>query len=223
MQQSKMDQNMVLVSLSGGVDSTTLLGTLLARPYNKAVQAVGFNYGSKHNEYELAAAQQIAQHYNTPFRIIDLRQTMADFASDLLLTGGDIPEGHYTDKSMAATVVPARNLIFASILAGLADSIGANYIALGMHAGDHAIYPDCRPDFVCSLRETVRLATDGRVSVHAPFLHWTKTQIVGTAVALNVPLHLTRSCYKAQAEPCGVCGTCVERAEAFAAAGLEVK
>lgn len=202
-----------IVSMSGGMDSATVLA-LAVQSFD--VFCVGFTYGSKHNKYENEAARSIARYYEVPYKLIDLSAIMADFKSDLLLSGGEIPEGHYEAESMKRTVVPARNLIFASILTGIAVSQGAKAIFLGVHAGDHVIYPDCREGFIHSLRHTIQLAIDDDdFQVLTPFLYRTKTDILEIGLPLRVPYHLTRTCYKDQAVACGKCGSCQERLIAF--------
>jgi len=205
-----------VLSLSGGLDSTTLLAWML-KEMKFDVVPVSFNYGSKHGEYELDAAKKIVTHYGLlcPWYIFDLKDVFTFFKSNLLRGGGLIPEGHYEAESMKQTVVPGRNLIFASVLTGLAQTIGASVVALGVHAGDHAIYPDCRPNFIQHLRATVEEATEGQVSVITPFLQWSKIDIVAQGLRLKVPYQLTRTCYKEQDVACGRCGSCVERREAF--------
>ena len=134
----------------------------------------------------------------------------------MLLSGGDIPEGHYNDASMSRTVVPGRNIIFASILAGYAWSKDCDKIALGVHLGDHVNYPDCRREFVKSLDTTIYLGTGDKVEVVAPFGKMTKIDICRVGLALDVPYDLSRTCYKDQERSCGKCGACTERLEAFA-------
>jgi len=209
----------ILLSLSGGVDSTTLLAHLLAEEYE--VEAVSFFYASKHNAFENSAAARIAGYYKVPNTFIDLSGIMNSFKSNLMLHGGDIPEGHYTDESMSQTVVPARNIIFLSILSGLAWSKGISEIAIGVHQGDHAIYPDCRIPFLTAMEEAIRLGTDGYVELTAPFLRMNKIETVRRGLELGVPYELTRTCYKNQPIACGKCGACVERLEAFKRNGLE--
>ena len=204
-----------LISLSGGLDSATLLGQLVKEQGNKNVIGVSFNYGSKHNAYELHAVSLLALHYNIEIINIEMTNITKHFESNLLKTGGEIPEGHYEEESMKTTVVPARNMIFASILTGLAISKKANTVYLGIHAGDHAIYPDCRPEFYWKMKDAIYAASAGEVFLQAPFLMLNKKQIVTFGDIAEVPFHLTRTCYKDQPIACGKCGSCVERLEAF--------
>ena len=204
-----------LVSLSGGMDSTTVLAEAIDTYGAVEVGAVGFTYGSKHNFYENAAARKIAWNYGVPFELLDLSTVMKGFKSNLMKSGGDIPEGHYESESMSQTVVPGRNIIFISILSGLAWSNEYEEIWLGLHAGDHAIYEDCRPAFFHSMNAAVVNGTGERVSLRAPFLHGNKQTIIRRGLKLDVPYHLTRTCYKDQEVACGKCGSCQERLEAF--------
>ena len=203
----------VIVSLSGGMDSTTVLAEAIAE--GREVVAVGFTYGSKHNKYENEAARNVAAHYSIPFRLIDFSSIVTGFKSNLLLSGGDIPEGHYEQIEMSDTVVPGRNIIFSAILAGVAWSENAEEIWLGIHSGDHAIYPDCRPEFYSAMDKAIRTGTDDRVRLMAPYLDGNKTTIIKRGLELQVPYHLTRTCYKDQPIACGKCGACNERREAF--------
>lgn len=208
----------VIVSLSGGMDSATVLGLAVAKEHE--VLTVGFCYGSKHNPWENLAAENLARHYHVPFKLIDLSVVFAGFPSHLMQEGGPIPEGHYEDESMSLTVVPARNIIFTSILTGYAWAHNAEQVHLGIHAGDHAIYPDCRPEFYNAMKEAVERGTDQRVSLCAPFLHDNKVGIITTGMKLGVPYELTRTCYTSDETACGKCGSCQERLEAFAANGI---
>lgn len=210
-----------LVSLSGGMDSATVLAKVVEERRIGEVAAVGFSYGSKHNQYENEAARQVANHYGVPFRLIRLDEVMAGFQSALLQTGGDVPDGHYESESMNQTVVPGRNIIFASILTGLAWSQGASEVWLGIHQGDHAIYPDCRPEFLHAMNHAILAGTDERVRLVAPFLHVDKTTIIAEGLRMGVPYRLTRTCYKDQPIACGRCGACQERLEAFRENGIE--
>ena len=209
----------VLISLSGGMDSTTLLGHLLSQGYE--VDAVSFMYGSKHNSYEQEAAKNVTKYYGITLRQMDSTSIMCDFDSALLRSGDNIPEGHYTDKTMSGTVVPGRNMIFLTILAGLAWSIGAQKIAIGIHAGDHAIYPDCRTEFFKAMDSAIYLGTDKRIELIAPFVEMNKISILEWGIPNRVPYDLTRTCYKDQSSACGKCGACVERLEAFEKNGIK--
>lgn len=221
-------KKVVVIGLSGGMDSATLLGYLLDQGYS--VHCCVFSYGSKHNKYENDSARQIVYHYEILFgkdrvsyHYFNLELIMNDFQSALMLSGEDIPEGHYNDENMKKTVVPGRNLIFSSIMAGLAESIGAEAIALGVHSGDHHIYPDCRPDFIRCLQYTIKFSTEGQVGVLTPFQKMDKAAILDIGykgVSNQVPYSLTRTCYKNQELSCGKCGSCRERLEAFEAIGI---
>lgn len=209
----------VVMGLSGGMDSATLLGILLEQGYT--VHCCVFYYGSKHNKYENQAARNLIAFYQEKYlvyeHLLDISKIMESFESDLLLSGGSIPEGHYAGENMKKTVVPSRNLIFTSIMAGIAESIGAEKVALGVHSGDHFIYPDCRTEFVKALDNTVYLSSDKKVEVIAPLAGDDKYSILQKGYNLNtpVPYELTRTCYKDQAASCGKCGSCNERLEAF--------
>lgn len=203
-----------VISLSGGMDSTSLLAAGMRE--GREFEAVSFSYGSTHNPYENAAAAEIAAFYGIPFHPIDLMAVMGSFRSALLASNQKkIPEGHYEEESMSMTVVPGRNMIFASILAGFAWSIKAEEVWLGVHSGDHAIYPDCRPGFVEAMSHAIQEGTGGRVVLYTPFLHLDKTKIIKQGLLHKVPYHLTRTCYKPQLVSCGKCGACQERLEAF--------
>jgi 7-cyano-7-deazaguanine synthase len=218
-----MLNNKVVMGLSGGMDSSTLLGYLLRE--DKEVHCCIFTYGSKHNKYENSAASNVAEFYqklgcSVFIHRFDFSHLTTDFKSDLLQSGGDIPEGHYNDENMRSTVVPGRNLIFLSIMAGLAESIGAGTIALGVHAGDHHIYPDCRAEFIKAADLAVYLSSDKKVAVVAPFQSLDKAGILRIGYGIGygtgiVPYVLTRTCYKDQERSCGKCGSCQERLEAF--------
>lgn len=211
----------VLVSLSGGLDSTTLLALALREHAPAWVRAAFFRYPSKHNAREEAAARAVAEAHGVPLRVLDASGLFADFCSALLSGGGELPSGHYTDESMRQTVVPCRNLIFLSALAGLCDSDGGGEVWLGMHAGDACVYPDCRPAFVSAADACVRAATEDRVTLTAPLVGMDKAAVLRLARELKAPLHLTRTCYAEDAAACGVCGACQSRLAAFAEVGAE--
>ncbi|MCK9524316.1 MAG: 7-cyano-7-deazaguanine synthase QueC [Limnochordia bacterium] len=215
-----------VVAVSGGMDSATLLGVFAEQ--GAEIICCSFKYPSKHNRYELEAAAKIIDFYaahgvNVSSLFIDVSPIFKNARSSLIIGGGEIPNGNYQESSMSKTVVPGRNLIFASIMSSIAESSGAELIALGVHAGDHFIYPDCRPDFIESLSDTIRHSTEGKVQVSTPFLNFDKSQVLahGLAQKIAVPYHLTRTCYKAQGTACGVCGSCNERLEAFAKINMD--
>lgn len=197
-----------IVVLSGGMDSTVALAT--AARTSGDVEALSFHYGQRH-ERELEAARNIARHYGVRHRIVDIEGLLSGSA---LLGHGDVPEGHYADDTMAATVVPGRNLLFAS--AAIAQARPGDALWFGVHAGDHPIYPDCRPEFWHRLTALAADAYD--VDIRTPFIESPKSYIAQQGARLGAPLDLSWSCYQGKDVHCGRCGTCVERAEAFALA-----
>lgn len=203
-----------VLSLSGGLDSSTLLAYLLRE--GNEVLAVNFGYGSKHQLAEQLAAKRVSKHYNVPILEIDLRKAFThQTQASALLQGGPIPEGHYQQENMKQTVVPGRNTVFAAVLLSIAEALGYTKVALAVHQGDHYIYPDCRPQWVNAISQVAEASTEDRVHVVAPFLFMNKAQIVALGTSLGVPYELTHTCYKGSVPPCGKCGACVERAEAF--------
>jgi 7-cyano-7-deazaguanine synthase len=208
----------VVVLCSGGMDSVTAL--YWARAEHTVAAAVSFDYGSKHNPRELPFAAEHAARLGLRHEIIPLRFMDRLFASDLLNSGGEIPEGHYEAENMKQTVVPFRNPIMLSIATGWAESIGAEGLVIAAHGGDHAIYPDCREDFMRAMGEAMRLGTYAGIQLLRPFIGRTKGQIAAEGARLGVDFSRTWSCYKGGPVHCGKCGTCVERREAFIQAGL---
>lgn len=211
--------NKVLVLLSGGIDSTTALYDSVKK--YKKVTAVSFNYGSKHNKRELTFAAYHCKILNVRHEIIELPFMNTLFKSDLLQSGGEIPDGHYKEDSMRRTVVPFRNGIMLSITAGFAESIGAEAIVIAAHTGDHTIYPDCREGFMSAIANAISLGTFANIQILSPFIDIDKTAIVKLGQALEVPYQYTYSCYKGYELQCGLCGTCVERKEAFQLSGID--
>ena len=196
---------------SGGLDSTTLL-----YEYKDSIAlAVSFDYGSKHNKRELEFAALNCKRLGIRHLVIPLEFMGRYFKSDLLIGGGDIPEGSYADENMKSTVVPFRNGIMLSIAAGLAESYELDAIMLANHSGDHAIYPDCRPEFIEGMAAAVEAGTYNGVKVVSPYCNMTKREIALRGRELGVDFSLTYSCYKGGEKHCGRCGTCVERREAL--------
>ena len=210
-----------VIILSGGMDSAVALAALIKGHGADSVTALTFNYGSKHNEREGRSAAALCTRYGVQHTTCPLDFVGQHFASDLLRTGGDIPEGHYADPSMKQTVVPFRNGIMLSIAVGYAESLGAGEVVIGAHAGDHPIYPDCRGEFLRAMGQAVQLGTYVGIRVRAPFSQLSKAEIAELGMRLGVPFELTYSCYKGGEGHCGKCGTCYERREAFQLAGIE--
>lgn len=204
--------------LSGGMDSTVALAH--ARALHGYVEAVSIYYGQRH-EIELDYASATCATLGIAHDIVDASSLAPLLDSALTSEDITVPHGHYADESMRATVVPNRNAILLNIVAGIAASRNADMIVTGVHAGDHPIYADCRPDFIAALQATLDIALDSAVRVSAPFVHATKTDIVRLGDALNVDWTSTWSCYEGGTVHCGQCGTCVERIEAFVEAHVE--
>ena len=208
---------------SGGLDSTCLLYALLreAKFIGGDVKAIGFDYGQRHKK-ELLAAQKIAALAEVEYRVIDLSSITP------LLSGSSqtdskvaVPEGRYDERSMKLTVVPNRNLIMLSIAAAWAISMKADRVAYAAHAGDMAVYPDCRPAFVNAANAVFGLCDWHGVRLYAPFVNLSKGGCLKAGVEAKAPFELTWSCYKGLDKHCGKCGACTERREAFQEAGVK--
>jgi 7-cyano-7-deazaguanine synthase len=211
---------LAVLAFSGGMDSTTLAAHYDSQGY--ALLLLSFDYGQRHAR-ELTAARTIAAHYDAEHHVVDLTAVGALLPGSALTDPTvPVPEGHYAAESMRTTVVPNRNAIMANIAAGIASARGAGIVGLGIHAGDHAVYPDCRPAFLNALHLSVKAALTGFPTplVLAPFVEWSKADIARYAHTLAAPLALSWSCYAGGELHCGRCGTCTERREAFADAGL---
>jgi len=202
----------IVILYSGGMDSSVAL-----YEYADRIRvALSFNYGSKHNKKEIEYAAANCKALGIEHRVIELDLNKMGFVSDLLQSGGTIPDGHYEDETMKSTVVPFRNGIMLSIAAGIAESMGCNRILISNHAGDHAIYPDCRPEFIQNMSDAICFGTYNKAEILAPFTQISKRDIALIGKKLNVPFEKTYSCYNGQDLHCGTCGTCVERKEALA-------
>jgi len=201
----------MLLIYSGGMDSTVLL-----HEFKQDIKlAVHFNYGSKHNMQEVKCARINTERLGIPLVEIPLPFINELFKSDLLRSGGEVPEGHYEDAVMKRTVVPFRNGIMLAIAVGLADSKGLRVVLYANHGGDHAIYPDCREGFQEAMSRAARVGTYQEIRVQSPYQLMTKRQIAMRGQILEVPFNDTYSCYKGGDVHCGKCGTCVERKEAL--------
>lgn len=199
--------------LSGGLDSTTLLAK--AKKECKAITALSVDYGQRHC-LELEAAEAVVEHFDVPHIVVDL-STLNFQSSSQTNPKIQVPHGHYADESMKKTVVPNRNMILLSIAAGIAIDNDFDTVAYAAHAGDHPIYNDCRPEFVEALRHPLKQLG---VGIWTPFICMSKCEIVTIGVALGVDYAMTYSCYEGDTVHCGLCGTCVERREAFGLADV---
>lgn len=207
--------------VSGGLDSVTLAHDLKRQGYG--LHLLSFDYGQRHRK-ELEFAEKCAHRLGGKWDRVDLSGLAGLLRSALTREYLPIPKGHYTDPTMAMTVVPNRNAIMLSIAWGVAVSEQATLVATGVHTGDHAIYPDCRPEFIKAFDRMACKATEGYapkdLAVWAPYVQMTKADIVRRGAVLGVPFAETWSCYEGGEVHCGACGTCVERREAFALAGV---
>lgn len=205
-----------IIVVSGGMDSITMLYEYKDR----IAQAVSFHYGSNHNDKELAFAKMHCERLGIPHLIIPLSFIGQYFESSLLQGADAIPEGNYDDENMKSTVVPFRNGIMLAIAAGLAETHHLQYVMLANHSGDHAIYPDCRPEFVNSMSDAIAAGTYENIRIFAPYTNITKADIARHGKELGIDYSETWSCYKGGEHHCGKCGTCTERIEALRLAGI---
>ena len=210
-----------VVLLSGGMDSAVLMYSLIE---DYEVWPLTLSYGQRHNK-EILAARNLCE-ARTKALLLRWKYVDLSVLRNLLpstLTGvGEVPQGFYVDVNMKQTVVPNRNAILLSIAAGYASGLGAKFVAYGAHMGDHLIYPDCRPAFISSIANTIRLGTgwhDDGVELIAPFTKMDKGDIAILGKRLTVPFKLSWSCYVGGERPCLKCGSCTERTVAFLKAG----
>lgn len=211
-----MNKDSVLI-VSGGMDSITMLYEYKER----IALGISFDYGSNHNAREIPFAAMHCERLGIKHIVINLGFMHQYFKSSLLDGAEAIPEGNYDEENMKSTVVPFRNGIMLSIAAGVAESNGLKYVMMANHGGDHTIYPDCRPEFVSAMSEATRLGTYPGIEVLAPYTGITKSDIARHGKALGIDYAETWSCYKGGEHHCGKCGTCRERIEALADAGIE--
>lgn len=205
-----------LMVVSGGMDSTTMLYEYADR----IALAITFNYGSNHNAREIECARYNCDRLGIELVVVDMPFVGQLFESSLLSGADAIPEGNYDDDNMRSTVVPFRNGIMLAVAAGLAESRGLKHLMMANHGGDHAIYPDCRRGFVDAMSRAIAEGTYDRITIDAPYTDITKTDIARRGAALGIDYSHTYSCYKGGEKHCGRCGTCTERRQAFADAGL---
>lgn len=211
-----MEKNSLII-VSGGMDSITLLH------YRKEQisLAVTFDYGSNHNRRETEYAAYHCKSLGIEHIVIPLSFIHDYFKSSLLQGADAIPEGHYTAENMKSTVVPFRNGIMLAVACGIAESRGLDRVLIANHNGDHAIYPDCRENFIAAMGKAMEAGTYEHISIDAPFTDISKTDIALIGKRLGIDYSKTYSCYKGGEKHCGKCGTCVERREALRNAGIE--
>jgi len=204
----------IIVVYSGGLDSFTLLNEAIRS--GKDVSALSFDYGQKHNK-ELDCVEKFCAQESIDSKIVDVSSIKELFQGFSLTDEIDIPKGHYEDDSMKSTVVPNRNMILISMALGYAVTKEAEEVWFGAHAGDHAIYPDCRPEFVEKMDAVARIANYSPIAVKAPYIAMSKTEILAIGLNMQLDYGLTWTCYEGKELACGSCGACHERLESFAA------
>lgn len=209
-------KNSVII-VSGGMDSITLLYD----HKDEIALGISFDYGSNHNAREIPYAKMHCERLGIRHITINLDFMHQYFKSSLLEGADAIPEGHYADDNMKSTVVPFRNGIMLSIAIGIAESNNLDQVFIANHGGDHTIYPDCRPEFINAIDGAATAGTFNNVRVVAPYTNITKGEIASIGKRLGIDYTETWSCYKGGEKHCGKCGTCVERKEALAAAGID--
>lgn len=212
----------VIAIVSGGMDSVTLAHKLVDDGHT--VELVSVDYGQRHVK-ELECARACADRLAAPWHLVDMRSITALLSGSALTDRSvDVPEGHYADENMRSTVVPNRNAMLLDVATAIAVAGKADAIATAVHAGDHAVYPDCRPEFIDAYRTMARIANEGfcvdGFDVLAPFVTIGKHDIAAIGASIGVPYVETWSCYVGGDAHCGKCGTCVERREAFDLAGV---
>lgn len=212
-----MEEDCVVI-LSGGLDSTVMLYKLVDD--GKRPITLTFDYGQKHKK-EIQMAKRTSELLGLKNILVSIPLDEIFHNSSLLSRGEDIPEGHYTDVNQKSTVVPNRNMILLSFAAGIAEDRQMDEVYYGAHSNDRTTYPDCRPGFIRAVSKCTQEGTYSKVRIIAPFMDWTKADIVQEGVRLKVPFENTWSCYKGTDRPCGKCGTCVERKEAFEKIGAK--
>ncbi len=201
-----------VVIYSGGMDSFTILNKAYKEGYE--LYALTFDYGQKHSK-EIAYATRVCEELGINHRIIDITAINQLLQSSSLTSSIEIPEGHYADDNMKSTMVPNRNMILLSLAIGYAIDIGASKVFYGAHSGDHAIYPDCRPEFVHAMNNVAKIANYEPVEIVTPYLSGDKITILKDGLAMGLDYGKSWTCYNGREKACGKCGSCVERLEAF--------
>jgi 7-cyano-7-deazaguanine synthase len=203
----------VVVIYSGGMDSFTVLNRALTD--GKEVFALSFDYGQRHVK-ELACASKVCKRLGVNHKVVDISSINQLLAGSSLTDDIEIPEGHYEAESMKSTVVPNRNMVLISLAVAYAVSVSAEQVYYGAHSGDHAIYPDCRPEFVEKMNDVCKIANYESVEIFSPYLTVSKTAILTDGITMGLDYSDTWTCYNGREKACGKCGACEERLEAFA-------
>lgn len=202
----------VVVIFSGGMDSFTVLNRAIKD--GKQVFPLTFDYGQRHVK-EIECASAVCKELGVEHKVIDISAINQLLAGSSLTDDIEIPEGHYEEESMKSTVVPNRNMILISLAVGYAVSVGASQVYYGAHSGDHAIYPDCRPEFVEKMNDVCQIANYEPVEIFSPYLNVDKTAILTDGLKMGLDYSKTWTCYNGREKACGKCGACQERLEAF--------
>ena len=202
----------VVVIYSGGMDSYTVLNRALKD--GKEVYALSFDYGQRHVK-ELECAAKVCERLKISHKVIDISAINQLLAGSSLTDDIDIPEGHYEAENMKSTIVPNRNMILLSMAVGYAVSVKASQVYYGAHSGDHAIYPDCRPEFVLKMNDVCQIANYDAVEIFSPYLNVSKIDILTDGIKMGLDYSDTWTCYNGREKACGKCGACIERLEAF--------
>lgn len=209
-----------VIILSGGMDSGVLLADCRNRGFD--LLAVSFDYGAKHGAKELPCAAAICSRYEVTHQLIDLKFLKSILSSSLLQGGEPVPDGRYDEVNMRSTVVPFRNGIMLALAVGMAENLGWDAVFLGSHAGDRAVYPDCRTEFTEAISAAATEGTYSRVKVYSPYNKLTKSEIGAVGRKLSFDFSLSWSCYKGEELHCGTCAACHERKLALShGAGLD--
>lgn len=206
-----MSENVVVI-YSGGMDSFTVLHRALRE--GKTPFPLSFNYGQRHKK-ELDYAARVCDELGLTHKVVDISAINSLVGGSALTADIDVPEGHYEEPSMQTTVVPNRNMILLSMAVGYAVSKDIEKVYYGAHSGDHAIYPDCRPEFVERMNDVCAIANYTPVEIVTPYLKDSKTAILTDGLSMNLDYGKTWTCYNGREKACGKCGACEERLEAF--------
>ncbi|MBU2882400.1 7-cyano-7-deazaguanine synthase QueC [Psychrosphaera sp. B3R10] len=201
-----------VVIFSGGMDSFTVLNRAIRDGLD--VYALTFDYGQRHVK-EVNFAQNACEKLGVQHKIVDISAIGGIIAGSSLTANIDVPEGHYEAESMKQTVVPNRNMILLSLAVGYAVSLEASKVYYGAHSGDHAIYPDCRPEFVKKMQDVCAISNYDPIDIVVPYLESSKIDILKDGLKMRLDYGLTWTCYNGREHACGKCGACQERLEAF--------